>query len=225
MDHREAPIKRQHGTPPTAQLMEARGEVACQHAASGVRAGLDAQAHEIFDAASLGYGDVLSTAASLASMTDDDNGTVLWTVNSSSLGPAVAENQSVALQWWIEGASSSFGSTVPYSIVLALHAPGIGLSHPVGASTATHISNNATHVHLTGAASCQRHADAPALYGQRCTTSIRAWSPTTVVPIEVMALSPVSERRVPLDLAVVDAALNARQASSTATNIRWRCGS
>ena len=104
--------------PPTAELMEARGEVACQHAASGVRAGLDAQAHEIFDAASLGYGDVLSTAASLASMTDDDNGTVLWTVNSSSLGPAVAENQSVALQWWIEGASSSFGSTVPYSCLL-----------------------------------------------------------------------------------------------------------
>ena len=203
--------------PPTAQLVEARGEVACQHAASGVRAGLDAQAHEVFDVVSLGYGDVLSTAGALALVTDDNSGTVLWTANSSSPGPAVAENQSVALQWWIEGASSSLSSSVPYSMVLALDAPGIGLSHPAGASTATHDSNNATHVHLVGTASCQRHADAPSLYGQRCSTSIRAWSTTALVPLHVTALSPVSERRVPVDLAVVDAALNARRASSTAT--------
>ena len=100
--------------PPTAQLVEARGEVACQHAASGVRAGLDAQAHEVFDVVSLGYGEVLSTAGSLASVTDDNNGTVLWTANGSSLGPAVGEDQRVVLQWWIEGASSSLSSTVPY---------------------------------------------------------------------------------------------------------------
>ena len=152
--------------PPTAQLVEARGEVACQHAASGVRAGLDAQAHEVFDVVSLGYGEVLSTAGSLASVTDDNSGTVLWTANSSYLGPAVTENQSVALQWWIEGTSSSFSSTVPYSIVLALDAPGIALSHPVGASTATHISNNATHVHLAG----QRPANGTPMR-QRCTVN------------------------------------------------------
>lgn len=202
--------------PPTARLVEARGEVACQHAASGVRVGLDAQVHEVFDVASLGYGDVLSTARSLASMLDVNDGTVLWTDNSSSPGPTVGANQSVSLQWWIEGESSRSTSSVPYSMVLALDAPDIRLSHPAGASTATHVSNDARHVHIMGAASCQRHADAPSLYGQRCTTSVRTWAPTNVVPLDVTALSPVSERRVALDLAVVDAALNARRASNSA---------
>ena len=202
--------------PPAARLVEARAEVTCQHAASGVRAGLDAQAHEVFDLASMGYGDVLSTANALASIVNVSDGMVLWTANSSSLGPTVAANQSATLQWWIEGASSTSSSAVPYSVILRLDGPGIALSHPAGASAITHVSNDAQHVHLTGTASCQRHAAAPSVYGQRCTTSVRTWAATEVVAVDFTALSPVSERRVTLDLAIVDAALNARRASSAA---------
>ena len=203
--------------PPASSLDEARGEVTCLHSASGVRVGLDAQAHEIFDVTSLGYGDVLGAASSLAAVVNSSDGAVLWDANNSTLGPTVAANQSVTLHWWIEAGPSSWSSSVPYRLVLSLDASNITLSHPAGTSAATHVSNDARHAHLSGMATCQRHVDAPSLYGQRCITTVRAWSATTLVPLDVLALSPVSERRVTLDLAVLDAALNARRDGSTAT--------
>ena len=203
--------------PPATSLEEARAEVTCLHSASGVRVGLDAQAYEVFDVVSLGYGDVLGSSDALASFVNLSDGALLWEENSTVSGATVGANQSVEVQWYVEGGPSSTTSSVPFGLVLGVDASGMALSHPAGANTLTHLSNGANQVHVLGTASCQRHVDAPSPYGHRCSTTLRAWSSTALIPLEFTALSPVNDRRIALNLDVLDAALNERRQSSTAS--------
>lgn len=201
--------------PAGASLSEARSEVACLHSATGVKVGLDAQVHEVFSMASLGLGDVLGSADALAMMLNVSDGALLWENNGTGPDPASSANQSVELVWWTEGRPTSTSSSVPYHLVLDLGAEGIHVSHPSSVSTSTHVTDVAGHLHLTGTASCQRHVDAPSAYGQRCSTTLRAWSSATLLTHAFAALSSVGERRLSLDLAVVDAALHDRREGNT----------
>ncbi|RPG73345.1 MAG: hypothetical protein CBD01_006805 [Euryarchaeota archaeon TMED141] len=203
--------------PPGASMKEVRSEVDCVHSATGLTVGLDTQTHEVFDMASLGHGNVLGAADALAMVLNATDGTLLWDGNSSSSGPVTASNQSLELVWWVEGSSSQSASSIPFDMVFDLGAEGLSASHPANTVTFTHVTNGAGHLHLNGIASCQRHADAPSVDGQRCSTSLRVWSAATLQPHAFTALSPVDDRRLSLDLAIVDAALAERRAGSTAS--------
>ena len=203
--------------PTGSSLVEARADVACSHSATGVKAGLDAQTHEVFDAAAAGYGNVLGMASSVSRAVNMSDGATLWNASTSAAGPSVLANQSLAWHWWVEGLPSSTTSSVPFSFVIDVGQHGLLASQPAGATTATHDADAAGHLRMSGTASCQRHNDAPTPFGQRCSTSMHVWSPATLIPLEFVALGPVQERRVDVNLAVVDAALNDRQAAGPAS--------
>ena len=134
--------------------MEARADVACSHSATGVKAGLDAQVHEVFDAAAMGYGDVLGLASSVSEAVNTSDGATLWNASSSAPGPSVLANQSLAWHWWIEGLPSSSASAVPFSFVMNVGQHDLLASQPAGASTTPYRSPEGVRPHLQHAWPC-----------------------------------------------------------------------
>lgn len=199
-------------------LQEARLELDCLSSASGVRIGLDSQAHLMLDASTLGFGGQVGASTRFASTVNSSSGASLWSGSASTLNTTALAADAVRVSWWIQADATMGPVAQPYRLVADAGQAGRLLEVQDQRGTRTLVSGVDGQVLLTGVAFCSASSGAPTAHARTCSVVLEGLDAPLAGLERLFATDAAQTRSVPVPLGAVDGALSDRRnvtASST----------